>query len=249
MEDTHLISQDVKVVMEDTHLISQDVKVVMEDTHQIGQDVHVVMEDTHQIDQNVMFLIKDTHHFPTLAVILPLDLGSTLWERRRCRLVFMCSHTRKLVPCGDTPEKNGFLISVTSEWVKQVAPFVQCGLSFLGSGMGDAILRQLYPDSTMLQAVLKSALSMVGSSLSTTASSAIALQPHQEFLCNTPVLEEGSRAAHDAMRSILADKDIASTGLVQETADGHTAWIKNDPEVIQSFHDRKGRRLEYPDDV
>jgi hypothetical protein len=200
-----------------------------------------------EMNRKLDTLIKNTHEFPTLAVIFPLGIGDSLMETR-CRLVFMCSHTRELVPCGDTEEKNGFIITATREWVKQVAPAMQCGLNVLADKMGDAILGKLYPDRTMLQAVLKGALNLVGSALSDKMSSTLHPKLNQEFasiLMKDTVLEEGSRAACDAMRSFLAGRDIvASTGLIQQTAGGHTAWIKNDPEVIKSFHHRKGRRLE-----
>jgi len=200
-----------------------------------------------EMNRTLDTLIKNTHEFPTLAVIFPLEIGDSLMETR-CRLVFMCSHTRKLVPCGDTEEKNGFIITATREWVQQVAPAMQCGLNVLADKMGDAILGKLYPDRTMLQSVVKGALNLVGSALSDKMSSTLHSIQNQEFasiLMKDTVLEEGSRAACDAMRSFLAGRDIvASTGLIQQTAGGHTAWIKNDPEVIKSFHHRKGRRLE-----
>jgi len=202
-----------------------------------------------EMDRKLDTLIKNTHDIPTLVVILPLvETGYNMMIEKRCLLVFMCSHTRQLVPCGDSKEKNGFIISAKREWVKQVAPVAHLCLNILVDRVGDAIpaaVGSFYPDSAGFQSALKSALSLLGSHLSDNISSACASQPNQEFILNNTVFEEGSRAAYNAMKIFLCGKDIeACTGLVQKTAGGHTAWIKNDPEVIQSFHDRNGRRLE-----
>ena len=146
------------------------------DRNFLEMERHRLETERHRLetDQILHTLLQNTHDFPTLAVILPLDTGDALMVS--CRLVFMCSHTRELVPCGDTEEKNGFVFSRTREWVQKVAPYVQYGLNFLGDKINDSILDKLFPNQSMLQAAIKSAQSLVGAPIS--ESSEVHLRQH-----------------------------------------------------------------------
>lgn len=205
-------------------------------------------------------LIKNTHDLPTLFVLLPLIPSERQGVVNRfknfvfkdVRLYFICSHTLEVVPCGR--KGNGYKLSFSRDWVVKAAPVLQVGLMLLQIGLLASTGLPLPVHS------LRSSLQSVADKKEYLESAADMLRGATEAVTDSPVMpdtvesclnclhldSEATMQAYETVSGLLKNAHPEfklTSGMVKETVEGHTAWIRDDVATVDSFKLHKGKRM------
>ena len=205
-------------------------------------------------------LLRTTHNVPTLMVLLPeVKKGLERFNpihiiKQKARLHFLCSHTLQLVRCG--PEGKGYPVSVTKEWLKKAAPYLEVGLAMLrialhgatGITLPLANIQSVTADTISSTQYLQSAFTLMKDEEATLYNSLDELMKGRQINSkgiSDMLSAENTRGAYETIKLFLDKEDPALdfTGLIKCTANGKTAWIRNSAAVIQSFKQNNGQRL------
>jgi serine/threonine protein kinase len=205
-------------------------------------------------------LIAGTHDIPTLAIILPEVPNS--WAdvkqpmrllRNHYRLYFLCAHTKQIAPCG--PDKKGYEIEVTRQWVQDAAPVLRVGLvlvkvALLASGLPLPVpdLCSALADTTKHCKYLDAVLHLVthppddtvkgAEYVMQTALDAVEAYDENNLLADYGVtdplkvvrLKQGTKQAYDTIKGLLEAQEpsVASNSGLRKVIDketGRTAWV------------------------
>jgi hypothetical protein len=206
-------------------------------------------------------VIGGTYSIPTLCIVLP-KINKTIWSRLNplnvhivtdeYRMFFICSHTLRVVPCG--PKGKGYKFSEPKAWVKRAAPVLKVGLILLKLGLMASGLPLPIPglegiiDIDNSTSFIDASLQVMDDVITNSDSSTLTIDQHLHSLSRDTA---EIRSAYEAIKSLLTDssrgldKQLRHLNMIQRTCaeTGITAWVKNDPDVIKSFDDNKGRRV------
>ena len=211
-------------------------------------------------------VISGTYSIPTLCVVLP-QVNRTVWSRLNpinlhiitdaYRMFFICSHTLRIVPCG--PKGKGYKFSETKQWVKRAAPVLKVGLILLKLGLLASGLPLPIPG---LEGILDkdNSISFIDKSIhvldvpcddKVSAEQAVTSLTIDDHLISLNHNDADIRTAYEAIKALLTDpskgldKQLQHLNMIQRTCEstGITGWIRNDPVIIKSFDDNKGRRV------
>ena len=210
-------------------------------------------------------VISGTYSIPTLCIVLP-QVNRTVWSRFNpvnmhivtdaYRMFFICSHTLRIVPCG--PKGKGYKFSETKQWVRRAAPVIKVGLlllklGLLASGLPLPIpgLEDIVDKDNSISYIDASIKVLEGSDddrFTEVNSSSFTIEDHLVSLNRN---DTEIRSAYEAIKTLLTDpskgldKQLQYLNMLQRTCEttGITGWIRNDPNVIKSFDDNKGRRV------
>ena len=212
---------------------------------------------------NISTMNTSTYSIPTLCIVLP-KINKTIWSRlnpwtvhivtNEYRMFFICSHTLRIVPCG--PKGKGYKFSETKAWVKRAAPVLKVGLILLKLGLVASGLPLPLPipglediiDSDNSTSFIDASLQVMDDVIDNSDYSTLTIDQHLHSLSRDTA---EIRSAYEAIKSLLTDssrgldKQLRHLNMIQRTCaeTGITAWVKNDPDVIKSFDDNKGRRV------
>jgi hypothetical protein len=172
-------------------------------------------------------------------------------------MFFICSHTLRIVPCG--PKGKGYKFSETKQWVKRAAPVLKVGLILLKLGLLASGLPLPIPG---LEGILDkdNSISFIDKSIhvldvpcddKVSAEQAVTSLTIDDHLISLNHNDADIRTAYEAIKALLTDstkgldKQLQHLNMIQRTCEstGITGWIRNDPVIIKSFDDNKGRRV------
>jgi hypothetical protein len=217
------------------------------------------------IQNELKTLIQGTHRIPTLAIIVKRPpRGLSRFDPRnlatdKYSLYFICAHTLQPVACG--PEGEGFefkkLKDSISSFLKKVGPLIRISLIVLKvavsmygvplplpnlSHLGVDASKEYLNDAinTFCDESAPNILDDIEKSIEN------GLQNSDDIMTKLNLSTECQREAYESILNFLEDQQYPKPwklGLVMETSQsGITQWIKDDPNVIRSFHDNNGMR-------
>jgi serine/threonine protein kinase len=258
-------------------MIAQEQKTSKADTEktiQSCEQLKVQMEelklDTTEIDKKIEIntrllntLVQNTHDVPTLMVLLPVlrkgwrRFSPTNFLSDEANLVFICGHTKELVPCG--PKGCGYRIKTLKSWVRKAVPVLKVGLMLLQvglicsgipiplAGVANTVLTQadrmsylrsalgLLQEKSTVDSVELMVDSMDSSSMDKVAEAIRALDSGSD--------RENIRSAYEAIWAILKEVDptLLYIGLSKEVSEsGRVVWVKKDAALIKQFKESNG---------
>jgi len=206
-------------------------------------------------------LIQNTHHVPTLMVLIPevkKGLGKLNFFQDKARLVFFCSVTLEMVPCGK--DGGGYEVDTLKPWVKKAIPVLRAGLLLLQLGLSVsgfpipvAALANAAIDQAGRNQFLKcaadilqqneAAMDAFGGELFDKGKDSIvdSTLACREAVRNLQLDVAKARTAYEAISSFLTkiDPTLKYLGLFKHVSKcGKVVWLKkNDSEVLKKLMD------------
>lgn len=253
-------SADIKLMLKLYHIENQDfANRVTNLLQQNNQSMQKLLEGNDVLKRMTLTLIKNTHNV-TLVVAFPytpknlVKRAAHLTVRDHYRMLFVCSHTLQIVPCG--PNGKGYKIEVPKEWVRRAAPVIKVGLIILRLALvsmtGVAIPIPIEFGGIDYFGNTDATLGCIDTALrsfDTNFDEALdAKEMSKRFLNELNRENEGKLEAYLAIKEVLLsmDKTMQYIGVEKVTNEaGETAWVKKDEEIIRSFQASRGNKLAF----
>ena len=250
------LEESIHSTSEGTYKQLQDIRVEMMEIQKemsIAPDRarRLLVSELTGIRESLKVLVEDTHKYPTLAIIVPkLKSDKTLLQKMDIihdvyYLIFVCSHTYQLVPCGK--KGVGYEIKMQKEWFAKLAPVMVVLLTLVRVVLGTHGIPFPIPIegldvSTKASDLIDASLGCFQKDHTTN----LPLPPPPPP-ASTSSSDVATREAYEIMKGILEEVDplLKYTGLTKEICmvTGKVGWVKNDPAVISSFRACHGERM------